>query len=93
MSSYHRTIDAFPYERRNAEAIIERSRKIAAAKQELLDFVSTLPASDARNQFMAHDWLDSVDFTMQVEATLMKTFPELLPIDWGFEEHAAGDVQ
>lgn len=54
----------------------------------LTKYISALHNSDEPHFFMQHSFLDAIDFTVQFEELLQRTFPELLPVDWGFDRNA-----
>lgn len=83
----NRSVEYFPYERRNAEKLIELAKKAAATRREFNSFVTDLQTSgrepldfevEDRIAFGPALWNFEDCFTDLIAST----FPELLPIEW-----------
>ncbi|NNC38646.1 MAG: hypothetical protein EX271_12065 [Acidimicrobiales bacterium] len=84
----NRQINVFPYKRKNAERLIDLARKSAEAQNCFLKFIEGVETAGTENDLLRFVDFDLTDFTFRIDNLITSTFPELMPIEWGFEHGA-----
>ena len=82
----NREISEFPFNRQNAEQIKELGKKAVSAQANLIALIKQIGSDNATDGIRLSLELSVVETEVTLTELLEGTFPELVPVDWGFSK-------